>query len=269
MKRKLTSVSSFAVYIFAFLGFQALGSEVTGKDSNGLCAAKPTDAVYSSSVSIDATLSEACFVPFERLTGKYSYVNVSAESRLRILPDSALSLPIHQVKSKQFLKTERLLIAAEPFKRFELAKLCRELIQRGFQNPNIVIWSPVEFQGRGSLDVPAQDFLVEVLNFGAVVIASDKSVADQLRSLDISAFYPGEQENLKTLLQKIAPKYSANGYLPTFYVRSSTAENAYANTAFPVYTVIGGLKAVRSAFDLSVLNALKQRSDKFRGSCAG
>ena len=265
MKRKLTS---FAASVFAFLGFQALGSEVVDKEGKSLCAAESAEAVYSSFIAIDTTLSEICFVPFKQLTGNYSYVDVSAKSRLPILPDSSISLPIHQVKSKGFLKNERLLIAAEPYKRFELAKLCRELVQRGFQAPNIVIWTPDENSHPRSFYVSAEDFLVEVLNFGAVVVASSKHVADQLQRFGISAFYPDENLGLNALLDKAASQYSVNGYLPAFYVVDGAPEEVAVHRRTPVYTVIEGLQGIRAAFESSVVNAIKQDGNDFRGACA-
>lgn len=270
MKNNLTSIATIAVYLLFVFGGRAVNSgEVADVESQSYCNAEPSEARYGAFVANDTSVSEICFVDYSEIQTEHIPINVSDNLRSAVIPVDSIRMPVHQVKAASFLKDKSILIAAEPYKRFQLARLCHELMEAGFENPKIALWSPKPGPDSSELIVPADDFLVEAINFGAVTIALDEKVSDELNSLGIASVYPKGEESLDSLLQSASSLYGLSGYLPVFLVGYRDTQPLRSIGSPPVYMVRGGVEEIKTTLSVAALNTIKNSKKDYRGNCAG
>ncbi|MCQ3829660.1 hypothetical protein HXX02_09395 [Microbulbifer elongatus] len=241
------------------------------------CVAAPTSQ-YASFVSETASnVSESCFVRESDISGNIDrYLVVDLSNSSIPLPPASRSVRMsgRQLKLRHALKRQPLLIVDEPHKRYSLAKFCSELIQDGFQNPKILIGDTSSTRYNQNFEmVSPEEFIVEASNFGAVVIALGRKVANQLEGLGLSALIVEGSIGIDAQLAA-AEDYSINGYLPVFLVGDSTlSTEAYEKLAGNKYSVMffpvaGGIEGVQSAVNIRALNAVSRDNDSVVSSCA-
>ncbi|MFV8781662.1 hypothetical protein ACNKU7_04490 [Microbulbifer sp. SA54] len=268
MKWNVTSLPVCAVLFIASISLRALSGEAVGTEDGFYSEVGLRKVWQSSFVVNDASISEECFVPVAELKGSFTYVDVSLNPVRELFPSSSLHVPIRRVKTNQFLKDSKIVIGAESYKRFELAKLCQELVQSGFKDPIIVVWNPSDISSHPPVSVSPDHFLVEAQRFGAVTIVPSKSVSDQLQKAGITAVYPDEGVSLEQLIRQSIEFSSLNRYLPVFYVEDTGTHIFSADDYKAVHVVEGGLQSVITALEVRSESALKRAGKDFRGACA-
>ncbi|WP_226662915.1 hypothetical protein [Microbulbifer aggregans] len=268
MKRNVTSLPVCAVLILASISLRALSGEAVGTE-NGFYSEVGQRKDWPNSLVVNSSsLSEECFVPIAALNDSYIYVDVSQRPPLSVFPSNSLHLPIHRVKANQFLKTRRVAIGAESYKRFELAALCQELRQSGFDKPLIAVWNPSDIPSHPPVPVSADHYLVEAQRFSAVTIVPNKAVSDQLQKAGITAIYPGEGISLEQLIKQSIEVSSLNRYLPVFYIEDTEGQVLSTHDYKAVHFVEGGIQSVIAALEIRSENALRRSGEGFRGVCA-
>ena len=239
------------------------------------CAAEPDGSYFSSVASKSSNTSEICFVRANEVIDaidKFQIVDVAAGPARRFSQFDSIRLPSWQIKSTSSLRHKPLLILAEPYKRHAMANLCSELIQSGFHNPKILLdYLPTDEKINSIELVSAEDFIVEVSNFGAVVIALEQKVATDLRSLGLPTLLAEAGRDLKSQLGA-ARSYSLNGYLPVFLVGDAHAGDRLSDlnaeeAVGPIFIVSGGIESIKSALTASALNAIQRSSVGKVSSC--
>ena len=241
------------------------------------CAAVPASQYASLVSATTSNISESCFVRASDVSenlDRYLVVNVSNRS-ISLSPTSpSVRMSDRQLKLRNALKRQPLLIIDKPHKRYSLARLCWELIQGDFRNPKILIGGiPGSPYIRNLAEVSPEEFIVEVSNFGAVVIALGQNVADQLSALGLPALVVEGDVGLGTQLAT-AESYSINGYLPIFLVGDSSLNNEVYKAidtekrSVTVFSVAGGIEGVQKAINVSALNTVNRNSDSLVSSCA-
>ncbi|QKX18575.1 hypothetical protein [Microbulbifer sp. YPW1] len=239
------------------------------------CAAVPVAPYFPVSDINTLDTSEACFIRASEVgdsINEYFLVDVSSSPSLRSLFPQAIHLRSRQIKSTPSLRGKPLLIVSEPYKRYSMAKLCHELIESGFLTPKILLNDiPVTPGAKSIGSVSPEDFLVEVSNFGAVVIASDQEVADQLDSLGLPAWLP--EKGLKSqFVYRAISEYSLDGYLPVFVVGESVAGGkvelvAGEKLVNSIFLVSGGIESIERSLNVRALSAIKRNNNQKVSSC--
>lgn len=158
----------------------------------------------------------------------------------------------------------------------QAARLCKELIQSGFENPKILlgnISADINGDARRWTAASAEDFIEEVSQFGAVTIAATEGIYRDLQALGIPAVNPGNGD-LAQAVRSAAVSYSLNGYLPIFVVGASELEAGLQRMlqeklAGQAFLVSGGIEAVSRALNTGALISAKRLGLHGASSCAG
>ncbi|WP_193165207.1 hypothetical protein [Microbulbifer hainanensis] len=277
MRGRITSVICVAGLLWFFGGASGWLAAQASDIESEQCVVDPAVSYFTPILSTSTQTSELCFVRPSEIQSfdRFVIVDTSAQSPLQNSALHTISLPDWQIKTKFFLKNKPILIVAEPYKRYALAKLCRELIQSGFQSPKILIDN--DFRGAGkdlSADVPVEEFIVETSKFGAVTIAVDRQVAEEMAALGIPTINAGSAGGIKSAVREAEVNHSLNGYLPVFVVGKSGSEEELQNllNGEPVsqaFVVSGGVESIKRVLKSSALSANKRLHPNGVSICAG
>ncbi|MGL6160941.1 hypothetical protein [Microbulbifer sp.] len=271
-----SAISTFGL-LCVFWGYaHGLNAQTSDIESEH-CVAEPGVSYFTPLNPASAQTSELCFIRLGEVndkTNQYLLIDTGAQPRTSHTVSSAIRLPQRQIKTKLFLKNKPLLIFAEPHKRHSLAKLCKDLIQTGFQNPKILIGRISEKDSENwSATVPVDEFIVEVRNFGAVTIATDQTVASELIALGIPAI-AAEGSDLKAAVRSATVNYSLSGYLPVFIVGDQEDDTGLVTllSEKPIsraFVVSGGIERIKRTLKTTALSAAKRLGLHGVSNCAG
>ncbi|GAA5525336.1 hypothetical protein Maes01_01902 [Microbulbifer aestuariivivens] len=256
----VTSIVTVSAYFFSSMGGAEVGGGVAIDESlarSEISSIEAKKAVDTPRIQNSTIVSHSCFVPYTQVSGKITIINISRGSLPDIFPAYSIHLPAYQLKQKSFLKGQSLLVVAEPYKRYELTKLCIDLIADGFVKPKIGIWSPANNSGKVQIVVPPEEFLIEARNFGAVTIAENKLIADKLKGYGVEALYPESGQITQSFIDSALSQYPADEYLPVFVVADKRKGSFKFSGEVPVYAVQGGMAAIDAALSMGRINSLK------------
>ncbi|AMX03082.1 hypothetical protein A3224_11345 [Microbulbifer thermotolerans] len=258
-----------------FWGFSYCLSAKAAEAEADYCSADASGNYFTPLAPVRAETSELCFTHSEEIKSVENLVlaDVAVQPQFHDPALNVIHLSGRQLKTKVFLKNKPLLIVAEPYKRHSMAKLCKELIQGGFQSPKILIGGDIAGSDTVSI-VSVEDFIVEVSNFGAVTVATSRQVAKELSVLGIASVAVEENLQLAPVVHKAALDYSINGYFPVFVVGRKSEEaklklQLEGEPLSDVYLVSGGIEQVKSALKMSALRAVKRQGLDGVSSCGG
>ncbi|MCX2784375.1 hypothetical protein OQJ46_15375 [Microbulbifer thermotolerans] len=275
MTGTFTSVIRGFGLLCVFWGFSYCLSAKAAEAEADYCSADASGNYFTPLAPVRAETSELCFTHSEEIKSVENLVlaDVAVQPQFHDPALNVIHLSGRQLKTKVFLKNKPLLIVAEPYKRHSMAKLCKELIQGGFQSPKILIGGDIAGSDTVSI-VSVEDFIVEVSNFGAVTVATSRQVAKELSVLGIASVAVEENLQLAPVVHKAALDYSINGYLPVFLVGRKSEEaklklQLESEPLSDVYLVSGGIEQIKSALKMSSLNAVKRQGLGGVSSCAG
>ena len=110
--------------------------------------------------------SSICFIESIPSDENLVWVDIRSKEKFskEFVPNS-LNISSSSLMSKSFLKSKPLLVLTEGFSRFKQAELCKDLLDRGFQNPKILLDG---FNGLENHEVETQKLMSPAVPFGYV-----------------------------------------------------------------------------------------------------
>lgn len=201
----------------------------------------------------------SCLVDYASIAAQFGELTLvdirSAPTSVAI--DGALSIPLAHLKSKAFLKSNRLLVFNGGFSRIELNQACYELKQHGFKDVKALAGGALVLQQsqarsgttHGFSAVHPRDFIRE-LTHAEVIIIAEKTVANHLKALSINVDYLLLGDYEKNLIGTLAAK-TGSGYKPVIWVDSdqSPAPSRLAANLPNVYRIAGGVNRLAAYLD--------------------